>query len=384
MAGSRLNRDKPHPDSASNSNPGRIDNCWLSMSSHGDDNRLVDLDSALLRAFVVTAEEMHFGRAAGRLQLTQQALSKRIARLENLLALRLLDRASRRVELTDAGGRLLPLARQAVDAVDAVACEVFSAGQPLVVDVLGEHLTPVHLLHRAVARQPDLDVEIIMRDNKVALTEALRSGSADVAIGWSSAVEDPWPRDIQRQLLLLEPVYVLMSTQHALAGRDEIGLAELADVALWFPTRNAPPEWVRWLDELAAAYGLRIDRFGTTLGFDDFLNLGGVPERVTFFGGAMPVPTGEEVRLVPIVDPTPVVVWTVMWRRRVPDARVARLVELMTEGQPDLLRATRTDPEALWLPEGDRAYVARLSPPERMSGPAAVEDLEHGRFRGRG
>jgi len=70
VAGSRLNRDKPHPDSASNSNPDRIDNCWLSMSSHGDDNRLVDLDSALLRAFVVTAEEMHFGRAAGRLQLT--------------------------------------------------------------------------------------------------------------------------------------------------------------------------------------------------------------------------------------------------------------------------------------------------------------------------
>ncbi|MDQ3717049.1 MAG: LysR family transcriptional regulator [Actinomycetota bacterium] len=357
---SRLVQDKASPHRASNSYPDRIDNCWLSMWSGPDDNRLVDLDSALLRAFVVTAEEMHFGRAAGRLQLTQQALSKRVARLENLLAVRVLDRASRRVELTDAGRRLLPLARQAVDAVDAVDAVVFSAAQPLVVDVLGENLTPMHLLRRALARQPDLDVEIIMRDNKIALAESLRSGGADVAIGWSSAVEEPWPPDIQRRVLLLEPVYVLMSAQHELAGRDEITLAELVDVALWFPTRNAPPEWVRWLDELAAAYGLRIDRTGTTLGFDDFLNLGGVPERVSFFGAAMPAPPGEQVRLVPIVEPTPVVVWSVMWRRRVPDARVARLVQLMTEGQPDLLRATRTDPEALWLPDRDRAYVAGL------------------------
>jgi len=73
------------------------------------DNQVVDLDSALLRAYVVTAEEMHFGRAAGRLQLTQQALSKRIARLEGLIAVRLFDRGSRRVELTAAGHRLPPL-----------------------------------------------------------------------------------------------------------------------------------------------------------------------------------------------------------------------------------------------------------------------------------
>jgi len=223
---------------------------------------------------------------------------------------------------------------------------------------MGDYLTPVHLLQQAVAAEPGLRVEIIMRENKLTLVDALRGGSADVAMGWSRSVEQPWPRDIRRRVLLLEPVYLLMSAQHRLADRGEVSMSELADLALWFPTRNAPQEWVAWLDELAEAHGLRIDRSGTTLGFGDFLRLGAVPERVTFFGAAMPEPPGSEVRLIPIVDPVPVVVWSVMWRRRVPDARVARLVDLMTSDQPDLLRAARTDPDALWLPEADRAYVA--------------------------
>ncbi len=63
--------------------------------------------------------------------------------------------------------------------------------------------------------------------------------------------------------------------------------------------------------------------------------------------------------MIPIVEPTPVVVWSVMWRRRIADSRVAHLVAAMTAGQPDLLRAARTDPGALWLPEGERAYVAQ-------------------------
>lgn len=318
----------------------------------------MDLDSALLRAFVATAEEAHFGRASDRLQLTQQALSKRIARLEGVLAVWLFDRDSRRVALTDAGARLLPYARTGVDAVDALAAEVASEGSVLVVDVLGDNLTPLHLLHRAVAADPDLRVEIIMRDNKVTLVDALRGGSADVAMGWSRSAEEPWPADIRRRVLLLEPVYLLMSTQHRLAGRDEVSPSELADVALWFPTRNAPREWVDWLEELAAAFDLRIDQTGTSLGFADFLALGGVPERVSFFGAAMPAPPGADVCLVPITEPTPVVVWSVMWRRRVPDAAVTHLAELMTADQPDLLRSVLTDPDALWLPEADRSYVA--------------------------
>ena len=71
----------------------------------------MELDLTQVRAFVVTAEQLHFGRAAARLFLTQQALSKRIQRLEHSLGEPLFVRGPRGVELTEAGHRFLPHAR---------------------------------------------------------------------------------------------------------------------------------------------------------------------------------------------------------------------------------------------------------------------------------
>jgi hypothetical protein len=68
----------------------------------------MELDLTQVRAFVEVAEQLHFGRAAARLFLTQQALSKRIQRLEHAVGEPLLVRGSRGVQLSDAGQRFLP------------------------------------------------------------------------------------------------------------------------------------------------------------------------------------------------------------------------------------------------------------------------------------
>src|SRR3954468_18860019 len=71
-----------------------------------------------LRSFAVLAEERHFGRAAERLHLAQPALSQQIKQLERELGVTLFSRTTRRVELTEAGGRFVGHARDVLADVD--------------------------------------------------------------------------------------------------------------------------------------------------------------------------------------------------------------------------------------------------------------------------
>src|SRR5215469_5394414 len=79
---------------------------------------MVDLDTRLLRAFVAVAEELNFTRASERLFIAQQALSSQIQQLEGRLGVKLFERTTRRVSLTEAGELLLPFAVATLGALD--------------------------------------------------------------------------------------------------------------------------------------------------------------------------------------------------------------------------------------------------------------------------
>ncbi|MBA2672293.1 LysR family transcriptional regulator, partial [Ramlibacter sp.] len=70
------------------------------------------IELRLWRQFVAVAEELHFGRAAHRLHMTQPPLTQAIAQLERAIGARLFDRTKRSVQRTAAGEALLPQARE--------------------------------------------------------------------------------------------------------------------------------------------------------------------------------------------------------------------------------------------------------------------------------
>src|SRR5512145_2714275 len=76
-------------------------------------------DLRQLRTFVAVAEELNFTRAAERLHLAQQAVSKSVRQLEGQLGVELLERTTREVHLTEAGAALLESGREALAAADA-------------------------------------------------------------------------------------------------------------------------------------------------------------------------------------------------------------------------------------------------------------------------
>src|SRR4029450_3649614 len=100
-----------------------------------------DVDTRLLRHFVAVADELHFGRAAARLYIAQQALSRDIARLERELGVQLLVRSTRRVTLTPDGEQLLTRARELIALHDQMVKEVTASDRALVVDVMHDQST---------------------------------------------------------------------------------------------------------------------------------------------------------------------------------------------------------------------------------------------------
>ncbi|TDO50699.1 DNA-binding transcriptional LysR family regulator [Kribbella sp. VKM Ac-2527] len=192
-----------------------------------------------LRYFVTVAEELHFGKAAERLNIVQPAVSQQVARLERELGLRLLDRSSRRVTLTGDGERMLREARAVLAAADRaaeVAAELV-AGQAGVLRIgtssgLRERLERgLSELRRTV---PGIEIKLSSRPPGEQV-EAVRSGELDVAF-----VRGPVTTAGVRGIPLWEePLSVLLPSEYKAA--DGVKLVELAALPLRLPPRVEEP-----------------------------------------------------------------------------------------------------------------------------------------------
>ncbi|WP_035799019.1 LysR family transcriptional regulator [Kitasatospora mediocidica] len=330
----------------------------------------MDLDLAQVRAFTATAEELHFGRAAGRLAISQQALSKRIARLESLLGARLLDRDRSAVRLTDAGRRFLEPARRLLTDGDSAVAAVLGDRRPLRIDVWGHLYSPMRTLAQAV-ETAGLSVEPAPGRDLPTVAAALLRGETDAGFGRvhplgespdtgpphpaTTTTRHPTPTDLTHRLVRLEPVDVVLSTAHPLAGEAVLRPTQLRDSVLWYP---AAVDRLDFLNRFADHFGITERAAGTNLGLDHFVDhLRAEPRHFALFPADSPLPDAPGLRSVPLVDPTPLYAWSLLWRGADPHPLLEPLLRAFAE-QARRNRWLDHDPRRDWLPGPDRAALA--------------------------
>lgn len=172
---------------------------------------------------LAVAEELHFGRAAERMQVSQQSVSEQVRRLERELGAPLFTRTSRRVALTAVGEAFLPEARRAVRAVrrarEVGRRAVRGLGRELRVGY-AQDMGP-RLFQLAVpaltARLGAVEVRPVPMPTREQLIE-LREQRLDLAFGWSP----PAAPDLAALVVTREPLVAGMTADHPLAGTDPL------------------------------------------------------------------------------------------------------------------------------------------------------------------
>ncbi|MBB5046171.1 DNA-binding transcriptional LysR family regulator [Rhodopseudomonas rhenobacensis] len=201
------------------------------------------MDLHQLRCFVAAAEELHFGKAARRLEMLPSALGRFIRLLEDDLGTRLMARTTRSVTLTADGAVLLKEARVLLAQADALADKFRHSSRKQAatvrlgaIDSAAAGLVPM-LLHDFRERCPDVTVQLI-EDKTIRLLPRLLSGRLDLAI--VRPPENP-DRRLEFLLLLHETAVVAVSDRHPLAARKRLTVADLADQPLIVPERRSRP-----------------------------------------------------------------------------------------------------------------------------------------------
>lgn len=190
----------------------------------------MDVDLRQLRYFSAVAEELHFSRAAERLHLDQPTLSRHIRRLEESLGVKLFDRTTRSVTLTEAGEVFLDKARAVLQAADTAvsATRDVASGRTgtLRVGMMVQAGEPIRsaAFNLFEERYPGVN----LRPTSYPFVDpacGLETGETDVALVWLP-IDHP---QIETERLFEEPRYYIVADNHRLARRRAIRREEVDD-----------------------------------------------------------------------------------------------------------------------------------------------------------
>jgi DNA-binding transcriptional LysR family regulator len=212
------------------------------------------------------------------------------------------------------------------------------------IDVLLEELaTPMLITERVLGSVEGMPPEIREGGGLVAAVNGLLAGEIDIAFG-SIPDGKALPGSLTHIPVRLQPISLLLPGAHPLASLTEIPMNDLRDLKLVFQDQREMSDWQSWQESLAAAFGCRIG--------EPVNGHGRRAVALTVLRTGQPTLTRfesapyDDLTLRPLVDPVPLMAWSMLWRREHSHPRIDEIVDLVQAFVSE--QGWLTPPERAW------------------------------------
>jgi DNA-binding transcriptional LysR family regulator len=277
------------------------------------------MNLAAVRAFVTIADEGQFQLAADHLDISQQAVSKRLAALESDLGVRLFTRTAGGTRLTLDGQAFLPHARELLRVEQRAADSVRPGRRALRVDVVSYRTAPSAVLRDFHRVHPDVELDLVtIAGSAQAAIANVQAGTIDASFRAVGSPVSQLPPGIEHRPAGEDVHELLVGPAHPLAAARSVTPAELAGQRIWMPGMLPESEWGVYFDDLADAFGLTIERVGPYFGPEHLLDVLAESSTLAHLSGEQTRllwPDHYDLRRIPIRHPALVYPNSLIWHQ---------------------------------------------------------------------
>lgn len=289
-----------------------------------------------LKTFRAVAEELHFSRAAAKLNVAQPALSRTLMDLESEMGVRLLERNSRGVALTEAGSVFLERVKRILDETQSAVSEAQrrSRGETGILRIGFIGTLSFELLPRLlrVYRATFPAVDLVLRElGPTQQRSEILAGTLDCGfIGLTSRNDDP---DLEMVLAAEDSLVAALPDTHHLAGNAKVRLVDLKDESFYLTARSNAPAFNPWVIGLCQSAGFEpqisfeVDRAATVL---NYIAAG---FGASIFPSRISAMTTPGVVFLPLADSLPPYLYKLAWARGTTNRRVSDFAEMVQKQQ---------------------------------------------------